>query len=78
MCVVEFELVGSQLFDDELIKGFVIIESVDDIISIGICVWITRVATSGLVARGLSESSQVEPVPSPSFTVVFTLQQAID
>ena len=70
-----FDLVTSQLLDQEPVVRLVVVQCVDHVIAIPPGVRLVAVA---LVAVGLGIAHQIEPVPRPALAVLRTGQQAVD
>ena len=60
-------LVTGELFDDELVVGFVLDQRIDNVVAVSPSVGFEAIA---FVAIGFSEADPIEPVSPPTFAVV--------
>ena len=74
------EFIGGELFDDELVVGFVVVEGFDDIVAVGPSVGVTVIhfAVISFTANGIGVASGIEPVAAPAFAVGWGSEEAID
>src|SRR5438132_116195 len=69
------EQVSGNMLADKLIVGEVLVERPDDIVTVAPCIKLVIVE---LVAIGLRESDQVQPMPSPTFDVMWRCQEPLN
>ena len=69
------QLVAGELLADEAVVGLVVVERADDVVAVAPGVGLGVVA---LVAVGLGEPDEVEPVPAPLLAVAGRVEQAVD
>ena len=72
------EAVGGELFDDELVVGFVAVEGIDDVVAVSPGVGVAQVFAAFGVALGVGVAGDIEPVAAPAFTVGRGGKQAVD
>ncbi len=73
----EFEFVGGELFEDELVIREIIVEGTDDVVAIGVGIGVFGVLGE-YVAFGVSVSGDVEPVACPANAVLFVGEELVD
>ncbi len=75
--VGEVELVGGDLFDEELVIGFVVFEGLDDVVAVGIGVGVAAFFLED-VAFGIGVAGDIEPVAGPAFAVAGGVEELFD
>ena len=75
VAVVRAQDIAGKLFADELVVRLVVVERLDDVITIGRGIFARRVL---LEPGRLGEANNVEPMPRPPFAVTAGCEQALD
>ena len=73
----ETELVGGDLLEDKLVVRDVLIERIDDVVTVGVGESVSLLATVDRPFR-IGVPCYIQPVPPPSLAVLLSRQQVID
>ena len=71
------EPVGGDLFNQKLVVRFVLVESADDIIAVGVRKSKASLLAANEITLGVSVTRHIQPVSSPAFAIMGRCQQSI-